>query len=359
MTSTAATTHTVVVGRRIVPSYARIARDSDEAAHYWGVLRTLWTGRDAAAGRDGFPGCNPRSVARNTMDALARGTYDICLKSDGIRYALLLTRRMGSTDADAVALMIDRSRNMYEVEVVAPEDYFLSGTVLEGELVWKQPHEQEMTYLVFDAICVRGERLVTQPFHQRLQRASDAVRHSVDLQDAVDVNEKALETDSIVLVHFRPRITMRSKRFVSMAHAVRLWQERGEAEHRVDGLILQRVDAPYCYGTAWDDSCLKWKDHSSIDLRGPAGALEAVDGPVPALIHDRRVVVDPSRVVPDAPTAILEYHVTVTETEVHLMAIRTRSDKSQPNSVGVVAATVNDVIHAIQPEDLVTATASV
>ena len=32
---------------------------------------------------------------------------------------------------------------------------------------------------------------------------------------------------------------MRPKRFVAREHAARIWAERGDAEHRVDGLILQ------------------------------------------------------------------------------------------------------------------------
>ena len=301
----------------------------------------------------GFPSCNPKSISRSSLDVLKTHVYDICLKSDGVRYVLLMTQRMGcENESSAVALMIDRSRNMYEVEVVAPAEYFTDGTLLEGELVWRQPDEDAMIFYMFDAICIKGECVASLPFHERIRRVHSTVRYSDDLHDAADVDEQALEMDSVVMVHYRPRITMRAKHFVSIEHAPRLWRDRGDAEHRVDGIILQNVDAAYCSGTAWDNSCLKWKDHSSVDLKGTSERLCTNDAVLPSVLLDRRVVVEPSRIV-GSDDSILEYHVTVTPDEIRFMAMRSRPDKDVPNSLHVVSATINDVINHIQPCDFV------
>ena len=209
-----------------------------------------------------------------------------------------------------------------------------------------------MIFLVFDAIRVRGETLVSRPFRERHARATSAVRLASELREATDVEERALETDTIVLVHYSPPLEMRAKQFIALEHAARLWRERGDARHRVDGLILQAEDAAYCVGTARDGSCLKWKDHSTIDLRGSPGDLHVAEGPLPTHILDRKVVVVPSRIVA-ARSEILEYSVAVTEDEVRIMAIRARPDKAGANGLEVVRATVTDVLDRILPDELV------
>ena len=342
--------HRVVVRCPLIPSFSRLT-DTTECAQYWSRLLALWGISGARARSESFfPCCNPRSIASRTLDIVRTGEYQISLKSDGVRYLLLLTLR--PENGGAIALMIDRSRNMYEVEVVAPEEYFARGTVLEGELVWKQPDERAMVYHIFDALVVKGERLANKPFAHRLEVASNAVRLSDDVRDADDCEARALETDTIVMTHFAPRIEMRPKHFVGREHAVRLWRERLEMEHRVDGLILQRVDAPYKCGTASDNSCLKWKEHSTVDLRGPPDALRAADADLPHRIFDRDVVVLPSRIVGEDECALIEYSVGITPTTVELMAVRRRPDKRDANGLRVVRETVNDMINNVSPEEI-------
>ena len=341
--------HRTVVSSPLAPSFSVIT-DAHERTYFWNRLTKLWGVPASLLRRDTFPCCNPCSISSKFMDVLASHTYDICLKSDGVRYLLFMTTREGN-DESPVSLMIDRARNMYEVEVVAPHEYFTNGTIVEGELVWRQPDQRTMIFYVFDGLLIKGEKLAHLPFSERLSRTACAVRLSCDIQDVDDVETQALDTDSIVMVHFKPRIEMRAKHFVSMKHAARLWSERGDVEHRVDGLIFQDVNAPYRCGTATDHSCLKWKEHCTIDLRGSPTALRAVDGDLPATMEGRTVRVLPSRIV-GTDASIIEYLLVVSETEIGIMAVRTRPDKSHGNSLRVIQATVNDVIHSLTPEDV-------
>lgn len=341
--------HTVIVSKRLTPSHSRLT-DAHEVDHYWSALLSLWgiRGRRAASSTF-FPGCNPRSISQPLASRLQTQRYHICLKSDGVRYVLLLTTRMGQSD-QGVALMIDRSRNMYEVELAAPEEHFLQGTVLEGELVWKQPDEQTMIYYVFDAVVDRGTRLTSKPFEERLATATALTRFSSELRDESDA--RILETQSVVLSQFDPHVEMKPKTFVDRMHATRLWNERNDCEHRVDGIILQSMDAAYTVGTAEDDSVFKWKEHSTVDLRGVPPLVHAADAPLPARLCDRNVVFETSRVAATSDQDVIEYHVDVTEREVRLMPVRTRPDKTSANGLRVITATVEDVIHAITPEEL-------
>ena len=339
----------LLVSRALVPSRA-VVDTAPEREHFWAALLRAWGVSGPRAKSASFhPGANPCSLARADLAKLKAGTNVVALKSDGVRYVLFLTRRPG-TQAP-VALMIDRARAMYEVEVVAQEEYFAEGTVLEGELVWRHPDEAAMLYLVFDAVLVRGERVTHLPFAERLAKAVQCVRWSEELAALPpdDLEARVAETDSLALVQFDPPIAMRAKHFVAQEHAARVWRDRAEAAHRVDGLILHCAGAPYKCGTA-TGAVYKWKECHTVDLRGPP-PLQAADGPVGEALLGRRVEVLPSRVaVPDGEIA--EYHVDVDAATVRLLAMRTRPDKRAPNGRRVVEATVRDALEALTPDDL-------
>lgn len=345
----------VVVGRKIVPSHA-VIEDAHEQAYLRTRLFTLCGQAPHASHKTrGLPGCNPRSVSRHSMEVLTRRNYNICLKSDGVRYILLLTMKENGTTGTAI--MIDRAQCMYEVEVIAPEDFFLRGTVLEGELVWRQPDRNELVFLVFDAICIKGECLVKTPFRERLQRATRTVCFSEDLHDADDLEARVLELDAVVLAQYDPKLVMRPKHFVQRTHAERLWAERTDTDHRVDGIILQDADAPYTvFGTGRYDSILKWKEHATVDLHTAAGTRPCTDkGEVPHTVGARTVDFKESRIEAEPAGGVFEYSVRVTAKTVELMAIRKREDKLTPNTEYVFLETVKDMADNMTPQDIATA----
>ena len=342
----------LTVTRALVPSHSEVD-DAAEHAHYWQELMRAWGAPLRNVHRPHyFPGCHPCSLSRSSVTSLGRSPYLVTLKSDGVRYALFLTTRPGK-DRAPVALMVDRSRHMYEVEVIAPEAYFTRGTVLEGELVWRQPDEQQLVFLVFDAVRVSGELVTAHTFAQRLDAVERCTRFSVEIAalDAADAENRVLEVDAIALTHFAPHVDMRPKQFVDRAHAAQLWHARSGAEHRVDGLVLQRADAPYCFGTSRGGAALKWKERVTVDLVGEADALRAADGPITSALEGRQLVVAPSRIVGSGDT-VVEYHVRVTKATVTLFALRTRPDKTTANGLTVVSAAVRDVVEAITPEEV-------
>lgn len=340
----------LVIGKALVPSHS-VVDTAEERTYFWQSLMRLWKVPKRKAGYATFsPSCNPVSLSRAALPTLRENPYLIALKSDGVRYTLFLTLRPDGVSP--VALMVDRARTMHEVEMLAPEAYFREGTVLEGELVWEQPMQTRMVFHVFDAVCVKGECLLSHPFEARLAAATRCVKWSEELASAADdIESRVIETDSMCLVHFDPILGLKPKRFVDRVHAPRLWAERGEAEHRVDGIVLQRADVPYTMGTADDGSVFKWKEHSTIDLTGPSDDLRAADGPLTSHVGTRRVEVVPSRVI-GAKGVVTEYHVAVDDARVVLFATRHRTDKGDANGLRVVHATVRDVVDALTPEEI-------
>jgi hypothetical protein len=351
---------TATITRPLRPSRA-LVDTAEEREHYWQELLALFEVRGRrASSATFFPGANPVSLGRADLGALRAHRHVLALKSDGVRFALLLTVRPGTAD-EPVALMVDRARNMYEVEVAAAADFFLKRTVLEGELVWRQPEERSLLFLVFDAVVVKGESLLAQPFERRLEAARRCTQASEDAV-ARAADEAALHADlddeSLVLVQYAPpTIAMRPKVFVGREHAARVWAERAAAEHRVDGLVLLRADAPYRHGTA-TGAAFKWKPVHSIDLAGPPDALRAADGPLPASVGGLRVEVDrASRIATAAEGEVCEYHVEADEERgaVRLFAMRRRSDKATANGLRVIAATVRDARERLQVDELAAA----
>jgi hypothetical protein len=340
------------VSTALIPSKSVVDTD-DEKVHYWKSLMEAWCIHGKRATSDTFfPGCHPRSMSRSNLASLASHPYSVTYKSDGIRYILYLTMRLNSSPPAAVALMINRSRQMYEVEVVAPEDYFVKGSIFEGELVWVQPDEKCMSYLVFDAIMVKGEPFLSKPFHERMAAAAECTRWSQEVCSLEEgVEGRAAELDAVIMTQFEPRILMQPKCFVDVCNASDLWKKRTQAGHRVDGLVLMRKNAPYMIGTA-SDQCYKWKVDVTIDLKGTNAT--AADGPLPSNICGREVTFSTqSRIVPEHEDDIIEYLVRLQgEGSLELFAMRRRIDKSTPNGLCVVDATVRDLIEAMDVDEL-------
>lgn len=337
----------LMVTRPITPSFSRVD-SADEVQHYRMAMLTLWRGRTPSI--TSFPGCNPCSLSRDALRDVLTHTYVIALKSDGVRYALYLTLR---PDGEPIALMVDRAWNMFEVEVVAPAAFFERGTILEGELVWQQPEATRLVYLIFDGIVVKGRNLTTLPFGERLMEANACTRMSSELATAPDLEARALETDSIVMVHYEPELLMRPKTFVGREHIAQLWAKRRDIDHRVDGVILHRYATPYHVGTAQNHTVLKWKDAATVDLRAttPLGTLQ---GPLQPTVNGLTVVVEPSRLAVQEGE-VVEYLATAREGTLSLFAMRTRPDKSGPNSLHVVEATVRDLVEAISVDEIAAA----
>lgn len=350
---------TVTVARELVPSLSRVDVRAERDA-YWKELLGAWSAPKRFASH--HPGSNPVSISRKHLPQVEASEYLIANKSDGVRYTLFLTCRPESDlhNPAPVALMIDRARNMYEIELVAPEAYFVRRTILEGELVWRQPREEGLMFIVFDAILIQGELLTAKPFAQRIKRACACLNASEHvsrlMHEKNEIETHVLQEDTIVCTHYEPSIIFRVKVFVSNVHAERLWSERAECEHRVDGIILQCAKSTYCFGTAYRGAAFKWKPHVTVDLAGVQRS--GIDGALPREHRGCVVRVDEtSRIAPQSDDDIVEYSVShCSESgesgEIVLFAVRRRPDKQTSNGLNVIHAAFDDVMDSIAVSEL-------
>lgn len=339
-----------IMTRKLIPSDALIDDEKEREVIYTRMME-LWCGGRT---RSSVLGSNPISLSRNMLKRLEGIEYLVALKSDGVRYTLFLTMR--EDGVSALAVMIDRAKMVFEVDVFAPEDFFLKGTILEGELVWQKPTDTVMSYIVFDAVRIRGEVLTSLPFSERLKRVEACTSLSEELsltKDLEELSSSVAEENVIVMMNVDPRIIVSPKRFVPLKHASSVWRTREDASHRVDGLIIQRSDSKYRNGRALN-STFKWKPVHTIDLSGFTPNLRCIEACVDdTTFQRRRVVVAESKVVVDKETDVAEYMIDVSEDfTVRLFAIRSRPDKCVPNSLEVVRATFQDALENITPEEM-------
>lgn len=246
----------------VVPSLTRVS-DAVEKAKYWNDLCRLWR---VSFGMQHFPGSHPMPVDERATARMRSGDFVVALKTDGVRYVLLLTL---SVDQTPIALMIDRTCTMYEVCVWAPYEFFESGTLLDGELAWNvvgDLPDNSMTFCVFDVVCVAGKHIADLAFSTRLQ----FIHESLFRAWKADMTEVELEThvrdECKIWCHQRDphSIVFEPKTFSPYADSERVWSERVSCRQRVDGLLFTCRSSPMVVGRT--DAILKWKPHHTVDV---------------------------------------------------------------------------------------------
>lgn len=210
-----------------------------------------------------FPGQHPISINRDEIARLRGQKCMVTLKSDGIRYLLMLC----CVDGDFRAVMIDRRLQIYEIVVWAEVEYFERGTLLDGELVLDH-QTGRLNFQVFDAIRVQGIACHDLPYCDRLQKLHDHIL--CDLPD--DLDDRTVEAEEFIIDEnkiYAPesnylRLRLAPKRFVPLDAGKDLWEMRHSHPFPSDGLIIYMNSCPIQTGTS--RNMLKWKPHNVVDV---------------------------------------------------------------------------------------------
>lgn len=321
-----------------------------------------------------FPGSNPASIGKADLEALRERPYLVGLKTDGVRYILLLTMDRG----EPRAIMVDRKMSMYEIEVWAPISFFESETVLDGELCWERVRGGglQMIFLVFDTARIR-ESLLHSPFSHRLEQIHRHMLSDVPAGVTMDssvLERLVLEEDKLFVASADMRIA--PKKFVPPPLARQLWEGRGLSLHKNDGLILVDADSEV-QKTGTDRRCFKWKPASDISVDVLVDAqrrVYAFDGgdlvrlekvrsrPLRIAENDIFVIHEPRKdVVYECSIAIAPADGFAdgsngggvsSQEVITLFPIRIRNDKTTPNDIKTISLTVDNVEENIQAEEI-------
>ena len=341
--------------RRLSPH--SLITDAQETHIYWMKLLSLWR---LPRNIKHFPAANPVSIERKHLVTLEAEDYVCGLKTDGVRYVLLMTTKPNSHIP--IAIMIDRARNMYEIEIWAHETFFTMGSLLDGELVWDHSKRESMAYIVFDAIVIRGEHCSNMVYTERLRQIRDTILYADP-----ELDDRTVECAIIEEVKFAARnndfdISIVPKRCVPKEHLRTLWERRMHENHNNDGIIFTCNCSGVDTGTS--RFVYKWKPQHTVDVRvsyandqWQVGVNSNTDDsilPIETII-ERPVRLENNRLtqaLQDRHMCIIECVVRIVDDTIVLIPERQRTDKNTANNVRTVLATILNVEENIIVEDI-------
>ncbi len=337
--------------RPLIPSFSKITKES-EKKKYWNKLIKDW---ELPSHINHFPGSHPISIERKDLKFLKENetNFLISLKSDGIRYIMYMTFRP-ETEIP-VCILIDRSKNMYEIEVWASEEFY-EGTILDGELVWNLPNENSTTYLVFDILLLKGKSLKKKKYKERLT-IIDAIIYNNSLNKKnEDIEREIEENDQIVSMNNLYSLSISSKKFTQLSMIGKLWNDRVSYCFRQDGLILNRSDEEYKLGAA-DNTIFKWKPSYSIDVVIKKESVY-VNAPKTEELQELKKILNRKIRVLDSKINYKEDDIVECDVQVQgetflLFPMRVRLDKKFPNTLKTVVSSCESVIDKVTIETLV------
>lgn len=350
------TTTVVTQIRRLVPSCSEI-NDPFEMSHYWSTMLRYWK---LPAHIQHFPGANPMSIEERDFERLQTDDFLAALKTDGVRHLLMLTYKPNSTDP--IAIMIDRTKRMYEIEIWANEDFFSSGSLFDGELVWENA---SLVYIAFDVIHAKGVQCSRLSYRERMQILHNTILCVSNSHSDESIENMISEESKFLARNNDNDLRVVPKKCVPKANLKTLWHDRVHACHGNDGIIFTLNNAPVETGTC--PSILKWKSSHSIDvlvrhdehdgLRLFGNMNNSSDlSDVTRRIGDLSIRFAHNNLVkavrPRMP-CILECRLGIEGDTLTLTPERERSDKSSPNTMNTIEATIRNTRENISIDDLI------
>lgn len=345
---------------KLQPSNATI-EDSDEKKFYWNVVLNYWK---LPASFRHFPGPNPISLERMNFANIQNDDFLTALKTDGVRYLLLMTTKPNSTEP--ISLMIDRALNMYEIEVWANEEFFYNGSLLDGELVWN--HNETLQFVIFDVVKLKGINCIERTYRDRLQiihshiLCTDQTMNDDMVEQMVSEEDKFCARNNLYSMQIFPKMCVTKQRLQD------LWNGRKNCSHRNDGIIFTLNNADIHTGTS--KYIYKWKPSHSIDIKchfqdgewSFFGNDNASDDEVELKFAIPNINMDPNsklmQMLEQKGQCVVECLLTVKNDEISLLPERERTDKTSANTMKTIEATIRNAVENISIDELLKVTTS-
>jgi len=335
----------------LIPSFSKITKEN-EKIKYWNKLINDWR---LPSHINHFPGSHPISIERKDLKFLKENeeNFLISLKSDGVRYIMYMTFRPETSIP--VCILIDRSKNMYEIEVWASEEFY-EGTILDGELVWNLPNESQTTYLAFDILLLRGKSLKKKSYKDRLTILNTIIYKNILNKRNEDIEVEIEENDQIVSMNNLYDLTISCKTFTPLSMIGKLWNDRATYCFRQDGFILNKSNEEYKLGAA-ENTVFKWKPSYSIDIvisnkNVYVNAPKTEELQILEKILNRKIHILDSK-INYKDNEIVECDVQLQDNMFLLFPMRVRLDKKFPNTLKTVVSSCEAVVDKVTIENLV------
>lgn len=304
----------------------------------------------------------PISLERKHFDTLRSNQYVVADKSDGVRYALFLTRVGGREQS----VLIDRKLEVFQCPVAACKKCF-NGSLFDGELLWIDgPNGSRcQTLLIFDVSLWRGDANVAQrPLHARLE----LIRKVFGLEGKVtntEAAQAAAKMGKVVCGGNAHGLSFQPKQCMPLDMLDTLLRHMKGLPYRSDGLLLTPVEEPIRSGTHETMFKLKWRHTIDLEVNVASGEIlfglggvKTANGrsPIqnlgikigPRFLDDLRAALRPSD---GLIGTIVECELDLSRT---ISFFDIRRDKRHPNSQRTIERTLINVQEAITAEELLT-----
>ncbi|PWY97781.1 mRNA capping enzyme, alpha subunit [Testicularia cyperi] len=216
-----------------------------------------------------FPGAQPVSFEKSSINLLKSEDYWVCEKSDGLRVLVLIV--IPSSTGIQETFLIDRKNDYYQVDNLhfphhmpnhpdaAPFNGMRNHTLMDGELVIDTDRNgnEKLVLLLFDLIVLDRELLSQRPLSKRYGRLKTFVYPPY--ADFLRKNPAAAARQP-----FQVQV-----KNMDLAYGIQkvLYETVPNLLHGNDGLIFTCLNSGYVMGT--DPRILKWKPptENTIDFK--------------------------------------------------------------------------------------------
>jgi hypothetical protein len=172
---------------------------------------------------DRFPGPQPISLERKHLTYIAKEKYFVCEKTDGVRHFLVC---FTDSQARKICGLVNRKMEFTLYSLTVPRDTLLDGELLDG------------VFIVHDAVCIKGENLMSEPLTTRLEKAREMIKFIVPT----------------------PKLTVQCKTMIPVHRVLEIVMD----PKKMDGLIFTPCNEPIRMGT--HRTMFKWKPIENITI---------------------------------------------------------------------------------------------
>lgn len=310
-----------------------------------------------------FPGGHPMTVMRHDVRRVISEDCMVSLKTDGVRYLLLLS----TIDGCYKAHCIDRCMRIYEIFVWSSEEYFDQETLLDGELAVDHSNSR-LCYQIFDVVCMKGVSCKHMKYCDRLQVIHNHIISDLPAgmhDDSPEAEQYIVDENKLyspVLNYMNLRFV--PKRFVAWKNGRKLWEDRYANPFPNDGLVINFNHSPIHPGTA--RHTFKWKPHNAIDVV-ISSSLEVscrCDGEEQAFTHvdfngeTYQVCVEDNHLIQvlfyssERSRVLVECLISLKNKKAVLWPMKERIDKSDANDIKVIQSTLSAIDDHVTLEDI-------
>lgn len=270
-----------------------------------------------------FPGAQPVSIELKDIDTIKKNRYVCCVKYDGERFFMILTKINGVN----YSFLVDRNMTFFKIKNSFKDYAYQKGCIFDGELI-------ENKFIIHDSIQCMGINVKITDFDNRWKKCNS------------------------VLVNFLENPDIFLKTFFPMNRFKDLVQYMQTINFKNDGIVFYPMDEQIGYKTQMN--FFKWKPpgHHTIDFltnqkEDKCQLITWSKGK--ENVYENIPLENVMKLDNYKPNCVIEFNTKITfNDEIEFVPIKVRIDKPKGNNLYTVRKTILNVRENIDLNKLIT-----